>query len=164
MSELVNSEKIFTGKYPGKLDDKNRLTIPVRWRFESHGDTPFPYLAVFNPYEGCIMIFPSSLAEAFHKASSAVPFHQTEKRRLFRKFFGESRDVSCDGAGRIMLDPDMCKKANITKDVFFVGESNAFSINAAEPPAPDETSDEALIYTTALGLLQPEQQKGGTQP
>ena len=57
--------------------------------------------------------------------------------------------------GRVTLDVEMCKKANITKNVTFTGESNYFSITSENPPRYDEFSREWTIYKTAMELVQP---------
>ena len=83
----TNCDKIFLSEFQGKIDDKNRLTIPAAWRFKSTGEEPFPYLAALNPYDGSIQILPPSMVRAIHANSVSVPLSDAHKRAALREFF-----------------------------------------------------------------------------
>lgn len=61
---------LFTGIHNGKLDEKNRVTIPAAWRFEGGGETSF--LAMFHPALGSIVVFPPAMVRRIFDAATQV--------------------------------------------------------------------------------------------
>jgi len=59
---------LFTGIHNGKLDEKNRVTIPAAWRFDAEAT----FLAMFHPALGSIVVFPPSMAERIRDAAQQV--------------------------------------------------------------------------------------------
>ena len=55
---------LFTGIHNGKLDEKNRVTIPAAWRFDAEAT----FLAMYHPALAAIVVFPPSMAARIHDA------------------------------------------------------------------------------------------------
>jgi DNA-binding transcriptional regulator/RsmH inhibitor MraZ len=143
-----NAAKLFLRSIPGKLDEKNRLTIPKEWReqFEVDGK----YVAMFYYPLGTIMVFPPTVVKRIADASERVLLSNPEGFTAISKL-GEASDyITCDPAGRITLSGDLLKQANITKEFRFKGAFTTFQIASPNPPPPDTTSTDAQIFLRAL--------------
>lgn len=148
---LFGKTKLFTGKHSGKLDDKNRLTIPASWRFEAEGDAA--YLATYYPASGTILVFPPEMVQQIAEASSKVSLSDPDKHEAMSTLGENSITVSCDKSGRIILSESMLRQAGITKDVHFKGAFRTFQISAPKPPPADTTSPAAQRLLRALREL-----------
>lgn len=148
---LFGKTKLFTGRHSGKLDDKNRLTIPAAWRFEVEGDAA--YLATYYPASGTIMVFPPEMMQQIAEASSRVTLSDPDKQEAMLTLGENSITVSCDKSGRIVLSEMMLRQAGITKDVIFKGAFRTFQISAPEPSPADATSPGAQKLLRALREL-----------
>jgi DNA-binding transcriptional regulator/RsmH inhibitor MraZ len=136
-----NAAKLFLGKFSGKLDDKNRLTIPREWRALFEGD--LSYMAMFYYPFGTIMVFPATVIQKIAEVSDQVLLSNPEGFAALSTIGGDSSSISCDKAGRITLCDDLLKLAKITKDVRFTGSFRTFQIASTTPPPPDTTSPAA---------------------
>ncbi|MDR2981141.1 MAG: hypothetical protein LBV12_02710 [Puniceicoccales bacterium] len=143
--------KLFTGRHSGKLDDKNRLTIPAPWRFETEGDAA--YLATFYPATGTILVLPPEMVQQIADAASRVALSDPDKHEAMITLGENSTTVSCDKAGRIVLNESMLRQAGITKDVLFKGAFRTFQISAPQPTRADTTSPESQRLLRALKEL-----------
>ncbi|MDR2863613.1 MAG: hypothetical protein LBV54_07060 [Puniceicoccales bacterium] len=143
--------KLFTGKHTGRLDAKNRLTIPAAWRFEADGDEE--YLATFYPAFGTILVLPPEKVRSIREASENATLGEPDVLEAMRTLGVNSASVSCDKAGRIILSESMLHEARITRDVFFEGGIRNFQISAPEPPPPDVSSPKAQRLLNALKAL-----------
>ncbi|MDR1498071.1 MAG: hypothetical protein LBS59_06660 [Puniceicoccales bacterium] len=143
--------KPFTGKFTGRLDEKNRLTIPASWRASI--DNGEDYLAMFYPPSGAIMIFPPAIAGKITLASEQVPLSNHEGYAVLSRLGECSDTVSCDKAGRITLRPEMLAQARILREVRFTGLFRVFQILSTAPPPPDTTSPDAEFFLRALGQI-----------
>lgn len=148
---LFGKTKLFTGRHTGKLDDKNRLTIPAAWRFEAEGDAA--YLATYYPASGTILVFPPEMVQQIAAASSKVSLSDPDKQEAMSTLGENSITVSCDKSGRIILSEVMLRQAGILKDVVFKGAFKTFQISAPEPPPADTTSPAAQRMLHALREL-----------
>jgi division/cell wall cluster transcriptional repressor MraZ len=141
--------KLFLGKFPGKLDDKNRLTIPATWRAMFEDDEP--YLAMFYPPTGSILVYPPTSAKKIAEAALNAKQSNVSGFKALRRLGGDSCPVTCDKSGRIILREDILQQANVTKEVRFTGAFSTFEIiSTSNPPPPDETSDDARMLLEAL--------------
>jgi DNA-binding transcriptional regulator/RsmH inhibitor MraZ len=140
--------KLFVGKFSGKLDDKNRLTIPATWRAMFEKDEQF--LAMFYPPTASIIVYPPAATQKILEAASAVMPGNLKGFKAVRRLGGDSCRFACDTAGRFILREDMLQQANITKDVRFTGSFSTCEIISADPPPPDEASPDAQALLDAL--------------
>jgi DNA-binding transcriptional regulator/RsmH inhibitor MraZ len=140
---------LFTGIHHGKLDEKNRVTIPAAWRF----DDDATFLAMFHPALGAIVVFPPSMAERIRDAASQVTVSDPVKMDALSLLGANSIQVTCDKAGRITLNEHVVKEACLDRDVVFRGSFTTFHISAPVPPKADRESDSALATLRALREL-----------
>ncbi|MBQ2723934.1 MAG: hypothetical protein IJF72_04755 [Clostridia bacterium] len=113
---------LLLGTSQQKLDDKNRIRLPAKFR-EQMGDKYI--LTQFAG--GCIAVY--SLAEGSKLIDQIVSVESFDpvKADIIREFTETAAMVDGDSQGRFMLTDDLIKFAKIQKDIVIVG-----SISKAE--------------------------------
>ena len=142
---------LFTGIHKGKLDEKNRLTIPAAWRFETSGEINF--LAMFHPALGTIIVFPPSMAKRISEAAHQVTVSDPDKLNALKLLGENSVQVTCDKAGRITLNEHIIAQAALERDVIFSGSFATFQISAPTPPKVERESENTRTVLRALREL-----------
>src|SRR5436190_17785352 len=118
------SDRFYAGEFRHSIDEKNRITIPSRWRRDCPEDfilLPEPahhFLLVMSPNEFAKM----SLAETNEKVSAA-------NRRVFlRQLHSRAQHAGADRQGRLVLPDELCKTLGLTNEVALVGNRGRFEI------------------------------------
>jgi MraZ protein len=108
---------VFLGEYDHTLDDKNRLTLPARFRdeFASGG-------VVTRGMDGCLFVFTRDAWERFVsvRLEGLDPFSR-EARQLSRFMFAGAAEAEPDRQGRIMLPSPLVEHAKLERDVVVAG-------------------------------------------
>lgn len=115
---------MFQGASSLNLDAKGRLTVPTRHR-EVLGATAGGQLTITKHPHGCLMIFPRGEWERFRERIAALPMSAQWWKRIF---LGYAMDVELDGAGRVLISPELRTVAGISKDVILLGMGNHFEL------------------------------------
>ena len=140
---------LFTGIHNGKLDEKNRVTIPAAWRFDAEAT----FLAMFHPALGSIVVFPPAMVRRIFDAATQVTVSDPDKMDALRLLGENSVEVACDKAGRITLNEHVVRQAALGRDVVFRGGFTTFQITSVNPPAVDRDSERTLVILRALKEL-----------
>ena len=140
---------LFTGIHNGKLDEKNRVTIPAAWRFDAEAT----FLAMYHPALAAIIVFPPSMAARIHDAALQVTVSDPVKMDALSLLGANSIQVTCDKAGRITLNEHVVRQAALGRDVVFRGGFTTFQITSVNPPAVDRDSERTLVILRALKEL-----------
>lgn len=108
---------MFLGEYEHTLDDKNRLTLPARFRdaFGAGG-------VLTRGMDGCLSVFTKDGWETFvsFHLSSLDPF-SSEARQIERFLFSGAADAEPDRQGRIMIPPALLSHAKLSREVVVAG-------------------------------------------
>ena len=108
---------MFLGEYEHTLDDKNRLTLPARFRdeFGSGG-------VVTRGMDGCLFVYTSEAWERFVsiRLEGLDPFSK-EARQFNRFVFSGAAEAEPDKQGRIMLPPPLVQHAKLSREVVVAG-------------------------------------------
>lgn len=112
---------LLTGQYEHTIDAKNRLAIPAdvraRWRPEQQG---FAWYAV--PWTGRIIrLYPEQDFETRAKTGFLSLTPDDDESDLQATFFGLSKRLEIDNAGRIMVPDSMIKLTSMPREVSLVG-------------------------------------------
>lgn len=125
MENLSHSQRFFAGEFRHTLDEKNRITIPSRWRGEGGEEfiiLPEPqhqYLLVMSPEE-----FARMSAEAQNNSTLSA-----RDRRVFsRHLHSRAEHGNSDRQGRLVLPEDMCRTLGLKGEVALVGGHGRFEI------------------------------------
>ena len=140
---------LFTGIHNGKLDEKNRVTIPAAWRF----DADATFLAMYHPALGAIVVFPPTMADRIRDAALQVTVSDPVKMDALSLLGANSIQVACDKAGRITLNEHVIREAKLEREVIFRGGFTTFQISSPTPPKADRESERAVAILRALREL-----------
>ncbi len=108
---------MFLGTFEHAIDDKNRLTLPARFR-----DAFGPGSVVTRGMDGCLSVFTAEGWDEFVRVrlGDLDPF-SAEARQLERFLFAGAADAEPDKQGRITLPPALLEHAKLGRDVAVVG-------------------------------------------
>jgi MraZ protein len=105
------------GEYEHTLDDKNRLTLPARFR-QAFGDG----VVVTRGVDPCLVVFTLEGWERFVTArlEGLDPFSR-EARQMSRFIFAGAAEAELDRQGRVMLPPALIEHAGLGREVVVAG-------------------------------------------
>jgi MraZ protein len=114
---------MFLNQYHHSFDDKGRLTIPAKFR-----DLPEDGAVVINGLDRNLMVLPSDAFKKLYERVMATNLADPSARLLRRIILGNALPVVPDGAGRILLTPNLKEYAELKDEVVFVGQGDYFEI------------------------------------
>ncbi len=117
----------FNGRFNNRLDDKNRIRIPAKFKAELGAD----YKLAFAPGE-CIYVLPQSEYRKILEGFGEVSFFDEKKQEAIAAFTGSVYDVTEDNQGRILIPAELKEYAKIDKDIVITGAAAYLRIEAAE--------------------------------
>jgi MraZ protein len=107
---------MFYGEYEHAIDDKNRLTLPARFRHSLAGG-----IVLARGIERNIDVYPS---DSWHENTARIAELDSlsrEAREMKRYVFGGAAVAELDRQGRVLLPQHLAEHAGITKDVVVTG-------------------------------------------
>jgi len=111
------------GEYIHSIDDKNRLSFPVKFR-KAMGKT----VVVSKGLDNCLFVYTMKEWVIVAEKLAASSVLQTDARKFNRYILGSAVEVSVDQNGRILL-PEFLKDAALLKNkVAVVGVYNRVEI------------------------------------
>jgi MraZ protein len=120
-----SSPPFYAGEFRHAIDEKNRITIPSRWRrdgteeFIILPEATHQFLMVMSPEEFSRM---TTAAEANTQVSAR------DRRVFFRQLHARAEHGVSDRQGRLVLPEDLCKELNLKGEVALVGGRGRFEI------------------------------------
>jgi MraZ protein len=127
---------MFLGTFQLKLDEKGRLSIPVRYReILQHkyqaGPQPADPELILSSLGPRISAYPRGewerLADSLTEAVALPSLHQ-DARDLYYMLFGNAAECSIDAQGRVLIPPHLRTKASLNGDIIIVGLNRHFDI------------------------------------
>ncbi|MFH0792015.1 MAG: division/cell wall cluster transcriptional repressor MraZ [bacterium] len=114
---------MFIGEYSYSLDEKKRLSIPLKFR-----DTLGKKAVVTRGLDQCLFMFSIKEWEVLAEKLSKLPLSQADARGFGRLMLTGAMEVSFDNLGRILM-PDYLKSyAFLKKKTVVVGVYNRIEI------------------------------------
>jgi MraZ protein len=139
----------FTGQFVHSLDDKGRLTIPVRLRVKL-GDH---FVMTIAPPDLCLALYPETTWADFCDKLEAAALKDQRYRTFVRHLFANTEEVSLDGQGRMVMPAGLRAYAGIDRDVVLVGTLTRVEIWSATGWSKANMAPERLPdLMTELGL------------
>jgi MraZ protein len=140
------------GKYPAKLDEKNRLFVPAKLRAEM-GEDFFVTLGV-NCGRSCLTVYTAKDWETLTQNYNALPISQRSAATSL--IFINATECNPDKQFRFTLTQNLLDYAGIGKDVVIVGRAGQAEIWDAEAFNAFEkenlTPEKLLASLEAIGL------------
>lgn len=112
---------VFVGTYRHAIDAKGRINVPRK--FLDHFREPGAVRTFFatQGLDGCVFLFPREQWESVVAQVRSSSLGSEEARAFSRRFFGATREVDVDAAGRILLPKELRDFAGIGDEALFVG-------------------------------------------
>lgn len=140
------------GKYPAKLDDKNRLFVPAKLRGEL-GEDFFVTLGV-NCGHRCLTVYTAEDWQTLQTNYNALPISQ--RGAATSLIFINATECNPDKQFRFMLTQNLLDYAGIDREVVIVGRAGQAEIWDANEYAAFElenlTPEKLLASLEAIGL------------
>jgi len=118
-------QTFYAGNFRHAIDEKNRLTIPSRWR---HGDGE-DFILLADANQQCLLVMSH---KEFDRMSSAAAFTSRvspRDRRIFsRHLHARAEHGASDKQGRLVLPEHFCKSLGLKGEVALVGGRGRFEI------------------------------------
>ena len=108
---------MFFGTYEHTIDEKNRLTLPARFR-----DALAAGIVLTRGLDDCLDVYTRPDWDALVEARLAPldPFTK-EARELKRFFFAAATDAELDKQGRVLVPPALASHAKLGREVVVAG-------------------------------------------
>ncbi|TML89410.1 MAG: division/cell wall cluster transcriptional repressor MraZ [Actinobacteria bacterium] len=105
------------GEHAHTIDDKNRLTLPARFR-HVYGDG----IVVTRGMDGCLVAYTRADWEKLiqDRLAGLDPLSK-EGRRMQRYFFSAAMEAGLDKQGRVILSAALLEHAKLGRDVIVAG-------------------------------------------
>jgi MraZ protein len=111
------------GEYEHTIDDKNRLTLPARFRDALSGG-----VVVTRGMDGCLYAYPrDDWGELRSRVAELDPLSR-EGRTIQRHFFSGAAEADVDKQGRIMIPAPLLRYAGLERDVVVAGVDDHLEI------------------------------------
>lgn len=140
------------GKYPARMDDKNRLFVPAKLRQEL--GTEFCVTLGVNCGHRCLTIYTASDWKVLNDNYNSLPLSQRSGPTSL--IFINATECTPDKQNRFSLTQNLMTYAGITKDVVIVGRAGQAEIwDAAEFETfemENLTPEKLLASLEAIGL------------
>ncbi len=114
---------MFVGTYQHTIDDKQRLTLPAKWRSELAGG-----VVVTRGVDKCLYIFTRTRFEEMASEIGEQGIERADARGWARHFAGMASDVEADKQGRIIIPQNLREFAGLDGDVVVVGVINHIEV------------------------------------
>ena len=117
---------MFMGEYHYSIDEKGRLTIPAKLRYEL-GEN----FIVTRGLDGCLFVYPKGEWENIIQKYKELP--NTKDARNFMRFFLSGATVcEFDKQGRINISAPLIKYAELKKDCVIIGVNDRLEVWSKE--------------------------------
>jgi transcriptional regulator MraZ len=144
-----SSPPFYAGEFRHAIDEKNRITIPSRWRGD--GAEEFIILPEAN-HQFLMVMSPEEFSRMSAAAEATSQVSPRDRRVFFRQLHARAEHGASDRQGRLVLPEDLCKKLNLKGEVALVGGRGRLEIwNLAR--WKQANTDETSTYQHVAGVL-----------
>ncbi|MGI9086693.1 MAG: division/cell wall cluster transcriptional repressor MraZ [Chthoniobacterales bacterium] len=125
MASDSQSQTFYAGEYRHSIDEKNRITVPSRWRSEEGAE----FILLAEAQSQCLLVMSAPEFERMSTAAGAHPSVSARDARVFaRQLHARSLHGSMDKQGRLVLPEGLCKQLGLKGEVALVGGRGRFEI------------------------------------
>jgi MraZ protein len=121
----VPSQTFYAGEFRHFIDEKNRITIPARWRRDSAEE--FIILPEAN-HQFLLVMSPEEFSRMSAAAELDTNVSARDRRVFFRQLHARAQHGAADRQGRLVLPEDLCKRTGLKGEVALVGGRGRFEI------------------------------------
>ena len=118
---------VFQGASQVNLDAKGRMAVPTRVRDPLTQGGTVGLVLTAHP-DGCLLLYPTPAWEPIRARVMGFPSLERQFSLWKRLLVGFAQDVELDGAGRLLISPELRDFAHITRAVMLVGQGTHYEI------------------------------------
>lgn len=115
-------DNMFMGEYHHNIDDKNRLTIPAKVRYEL-GEK----FIITRGLDKCLFIYPQKEWNNIIAKYKELP-NTKDARNFMRFFLSGATECEFDKQGRINIPSPLSKYAELEKDCVIIGVNDRLEV------------------------------------
>jgi MraZ protein len=118
-------QTFYAGEFRHSVDDKNRITIPSRWR-RGEGEE---FILLPEPNLQFLVVMSPEEFDRMSMLAGSDPNVSARDRRIFsRQLHSRAEHGMSDRQGRLVLPEDLCKQLGLKGEVALVGGRGRFEI------------------------------------
>jgi MraZ protein len=117
---------LFAGEFRHFIDEKNRITIPARWRHRGGADELI--LLAEASHQSLLVMSAEEFSRMSASAENAPNVSARDRRVFLRHLHSRAQHGSVDRQGRLVLPEELCKKVGLKGEVALVGGRGRFEI------------------------------------
>ena len=118
---------MFQGATALSLDAKGRMAVPSRHRDALTVASAGRLILTTHPHR-CLLLYPEPAWAPIRDKILAAPSFDPRSAAAKRVLVGNARDEEMDGAGRLLIAPELREYAALEKQVWLVGMGSHFEI------------------------------------
>lgn len=118
---------MFMGEYRHTIDDKGRIIVPSKFRYEL-GDK----FVVTRGLENCLFAYPEKIWNQIVDKLNKLPFTKKDARNFSRFFLSGATFVEFDKQGRINIASSLINYADLKKECVVIGVGDRLEIWSSE--------------------------------
>ncbi len=111
------------GEYKHTLDDKNRISLPARFRKEMGKN-----MVLAPGLDRCLSLYTLKEWEKISNKISDSSMLASDNRSFSRFMFGQAVVVEVDGSGRILIPENLKDRSELSDRVVVIGVQNRLEI------------------------------------
>ncbi len=118
-------ERFYAGEFRHSIDEKNRITIPSRWR----RDGPEDFILLPEATQQFLLVMsPKEFAKMGLAAETNEKVSARDRRVFLRQLHSRAQHAGADRQGRLVLPDELCQKVGLKNEVALVGNRGRFEI------------------------------------
>jgi len=125
MDSIASAQAFYAGQFRHAIDEKNRITIPSRWRRKAAEE--FILLPDFQN-QFLLVMAPEEFARMSAVAENNDTVAARDRRVFLRQLHSRAQHGVADKQGRLVLPEDLCRKIGLKGEVALVGGRGRFEI------------------------------------
>ncbi len=123
MWKKVGVSRMLMGEFHHNIDDKGRLIIPSKFRYEL-GEK----FIVTRGLEKCLFVYSLEDWDKIIKRLKSLPFTNKDARNFTRFFLSGAAECEFDRQGRINITSPLVSYADLTKECVIIGANDRLEI------------------------------------
>ena len=116
--------KVFLGEYDHSIDERGRITLPRKIRFEINDHE----LVLSRGFDSCIFGYDRERWEKESEKQLDTPITEEKGRNVRRYMFSGAEKIEIDKLGRILLPTHLKEYAHVGKEVIIIGAGDHFEV------------------------------------